>query len=180
MSRMGPVEAKRVILDAVSIPAKTTTAYDNPKRIDLLVCQENVNEETVSNGTTVAEAKMYSKLIGMKLNLVVHGIANNDTVRWMLIKDADGDQTITSLADSPFHDSDDNPTARERRSLILSKGMLIGTDRSGARLPVFIKRKTLHRLGGLRENDKLTLVLAMKASVAASISGFGTLYVRMN
>lgn len=179
---MGPIEAKRILLDNVAIPARTSVAYDNPVTIGLVTSQESVDEELESDGTNIAQVRPYSKIVGMKLNLQLFNNAatGGDRIRWMLVKDVDNEGALTSLVDANFHSSDDTPTARELRARTLAKGFVTASDRTAQRLSVFVRRKTLQRLGALRENDRLELVLAVSGSGAAAISGFGTVYARMN
>lgn len=182
--QMGPIEAKRIILEAITIPDITTVPYDNPIAIDLIVCQETVDEEIETNGTNVAQVPLYSKIVGMKLNLFIRGAVDEPlTLRWMLYKMPDGETLITSLIDANFHSSDDNATQRELRGLTLAKGILLTNVSSGTnRLSVFVRRKTLQRLGALRENDRWRFILAANgsATIQATISGMGTIYTRMN
>lgn len=181
---MGPIEAKRIILDALPIPDITSVAYDNPLAINLIVCQETVDEEVESNGTTIAEIPLYSRVVGMKLNLNVRSSVDDPlTLRWLLYKMPDGEVLISTLADANFHSSDDSPTQRELRGLTLAKGILMTNASSGVnRLQVFIKRETLKRLGRMRENDRLRLTIAANAAATtqAAVSGMGTIYTRLN
>lgn len=183
MAHSGPIEAKRVILDGLTIPDISSVAYDNPLTIDLLECVETVDEEVESNGTTVADVPLYSKLVGMKLNLLLRGSVNDPlTIRWMLWKAPDGEALITNMVDANFHSSNDTPTNRELRKNTLAKGMLLTNNSSGvSRLNVFVKRQTLKRLGSLRENDiiRMTLCANAAATTQATVSGFGTLYCRL-
>lgn len=182
---MGPLEAKRVLMDAVAIPDITSVAYDNPIAMDLIVCQETVDEELESNGlANIAQVPLYSKLVGMKLHLQIRGSVDDPlTLRWMLYKMPDGESLITSLIDANFHSSDDNATQRELRGVTLAKGILLTNASSGVnRLSMFVRRMTLKRIGSLRENDKIRLLVAanVAATTQATISGFGNLYVRLN
>lgn len=180
VSNMGPLEAKRVILDAVQIPARSAAAYDNPLTIGLLTCTETVDEELESDGTNIAQTTLYSKIAALKMQLMIHGLTAGDRVRWMLIKDIDNEGAPASLVDANFHGSNDTIDARELRAKTLAKGIHVGTDKTGSRLNLFVKRKTLHRLGSLRENDRIELVLAVSGTNVANITGFGTIYVRTN
>lgn len=182
VAKMGPIEPKRILLDNVAIPARTSVAYDNPVTIGLLTSTESVDEELESDGTNIAQVRPYSKVVGMKLNLQIFNNAatGGDRIRWMLVKDVDNEGALSSLVDANFHSADDTPTARELRARTLAKGFLTCSDRTAQRLSVFVRRKTLQRLGALRENDRFELLLAVSGSGAAAISGFGTIYVRMN
>lgn len=181
---MGPIEAKRVILDGLTIPDISSVAYDNPLTIDLLRCTETVDEEVESNGTNIADCPLYSKFVGMKLNLMIRGTTDDElTLRWMLYKCPDGESLISSLQDSNFHSSNDIQNNRELRKMTLAKGMFLTNTSSGVnRMNVFVRRATLKRLGSLRENDIIRLQIAANsaATVQALVYGFGTLYVRMN
>lgn len=184
VSSMGPIEAKRILLEGVTIADRTTNPYDNPTTVDLLVCQETVNEETESNGTTIAECPLYSKLVGMKLNLYIQGAVSEAlNARFLLYKLPDGESLTSTLEDAFFHSSDDTPVMRELRSVTLAKGIFHLNESQGAtRIPIFVKRKTLRRLGKLRENDRIRLYVAIDgvATTQPKIYGMGTLYVRMN
>lgn len=177
---MGPIEAKRIIATAVTIPAKTSAAFDNPLRFVLLTTTESVNEETISDGSTIAEARPYSKLVALKGNFVINGLASGEITRWMLMKEPDGEDLTSTLTDEFFHGSTDTPTNRELRANILAKGFFTGSDKTSARLGLFTRRKTLRRLGSLRENDRISLVIATNSASTQSLTGFGTAYVRMN
>lgn len=184
VSKMGPVEAKRIVLDGISIPDKTAANYDNPVTISLLVCQESVDEELESDGTNVAQVPLYSKIVGFKFNGYIQGpVADALNCRWMLYKDEDGEAPVTSLADGFFHSSNDTATLRELRARTLAKGMIhLNQSQGSTRLNLFIRRSTLKRLGSLRENDRIRLLLAIDGSPATqpAVYGFGALYCRLN
>lgn len=181
---MGPIEAKRIILDGLSIPDISAAAYDNPLVIDLLICQETVDEEVESNGTNIAQVPLYSKFVGLKLDLNIRGTVNDPlTLRWLLWKLPDGEALVSSLQDSNWHSSNDVQNNRELRANTLAKGMLLTNTSSGVnKLRVFIRRETLKRLGNLRENDTIRLAIAANASATtqATVFGFGTAYARLN
>lgn len=178
VSSMGPIIAKRVVLDAIAIPAKTSASFDNPVNIDLLVAQETEDEELESDGSSTAQVKPYSKLVGIKLNLAC-STSTAGVYRWMLHKKPDGESLATStLLTSRFHDSADDPTSRELRGLILAKGFFLATGDVRSRLNIFVRRKTLRRLGLMKEADKITLSIASSLGTADAVHGFGTLYVR--
>ena len=123
----GMTLAKRVILNE-AIPDVTSVDYDNPLLVDLLECVEAQDEEAESDGSSIADAPLYSRIAAMRLNLTIVGPASSTVAhRWKLYKMPDGEQLQTSssmLTDSGFHISDDNPTAREARKYELAKGML--------------------------------------------------------
>lgn len=185
VSKMGPIEAKRIILDAVNIPAKSSAVYDNPLQLSLLVCQETMDEELESDGTNIATVPLYSKIVSLKANLMIHNVSANERIRWMLIKDTDNDIVtgITSaliLTDSVFHTSNDSTTQRELRANTLAKGFFVASDKTAGRLSLFVKRNTLKRLGSLREGDRLKLLIATSSASVSSLTGFGTIYCRLN
>lgn len=180
VSSMGPIEAKRVLVTRLSIPAESAADFDNPLRLVLLTTGESVNEELISDGTNVAEAKMYSKLVAMKGSFTVNGLGTTSVCRWILMKEPDGEDLTSTLTDEFFHGSTDTPTNRELRANILAKGMFTGSDRTSAKINLWVKKKTLRRLGSLRENDRISLVIAHNEASAMTLTGFGTLYVRMN
>ena len=178
---MGPIEPKRIILDNFTIAANAT-AYATPTTIGLLTATESVDEELESNGTTIAEARPYSKVVGMKLQLEVftNSLTAGDRIRWMLVKDVDNEGAITALTDAFFHTSNDDPTSRELRARTLAKGFLVVNDRTSRKMNIFIRRNTLKRLGSLRENDRFELVVASSANATCQVTGIGTIYVRHN
>lgn len=183
VAQMGPLEAKRILFHRLAIGDSDTAQQfdgtDTASRYSFIVAQESVDEEVESNGTTIAEVRPYSKVVGIKTNFIVHGLSTSDTLRWMVVKDVDGERGVSNL--SVFHNSDDTQAARELRANTLAKGYMVGSDRTSARLPIFIKRSTLKRLGGLRENDKISLYLqAGGTSTSSLLTGFGTVYVRHN
>lgn len=181
VASMGPIEAKRVVLDGFSIPARSAAAYDNPQAIGLVVCQESVNEETESNGTTVAEIPLYSKIVGMKGSFTIHGGSSGDRIRWLLYKRPDGEALTSVLTDAFFHSSDDSPTMRELRANTLAKGYSIMSDKLAGRVSFHVRRSTLKRLGNMREQDAIYLLVAISSSTASTvITGFGTIYCRLN
>lgn len=179
VATMGRIEPKRILLSQVGLTSRGAAVFDATKKIDLLVASETVNEETVSDGTNVAETKMYSRVVGMKFNFTLTPLASGEVIRWMLYKNVDSDITLNDLVDNNFHSSQDTTDLRQLRSVTLAKGVVYGTDRTSAKIKAFVRRSTLHRLGSLRENDKLTLVLATTSNATGcKIDGFGTIYVR--
>lgn len=177
---MGRIEPKRVILTDFA-PGANATPYTTVTTCGLVVCQESVNEETESNGTTIAEVPLYSRIVAIKLKLAWFNMGASRYMRWMLIKDPDNEGALTSLADADFHSSDDTPTARELRKNTLAKGWVIpSADGLMKNINIFIRKKTLRRLGSLREGDRIKLVLAANSATSVGqVSGFGTIYVRV-
>lgn len=173
---------KRVdIGTAVAITDGTTIDYDTPTFIPLLVCQEAVNEETESDGTNVAETTIGSRMVNIKLNLIVNA-GGQAGYRWMLIRDQDNDleANITSLGTGGFFNSaNQSPTQAAINRNIIAKGQFrIMGDGLTARIPVFIRKKTLIRCGTLRENDRLKLIIAASnAGTTHNLSGWGNIYV---
>lgn len=178
---MGTIHAKRVLWEGGIIPDITATPYDNPVSIDLLQCIETQAEEQISDGTVVADAPLYSKLVGVKLNLLVKGAVNDTTpMRWILYKSPDADITAAT-AMSNWHNSDDTSPAREMRANTLAKGMFITHASTGVtRVPIFIRRSTLKRLGKLKENDVIRFSIAAANAVTTQCTTYmwGTLYVK--
>lgn len=180
MRNSGRIEAKRVILTDF-VPGANATPYTTITSVGLVVCQETMNEETESDGTNIAEVPLYSKVVGIKLNLSWFGMGASRYMRWMMYKDTDNETPISSLADANFHSSDDTPTMRELRKNTLAKGWVIpSADGLMKNLRISIRRKALRRIGGLREGDRIKIIFACNSSTSVGlISGFGTLYVRM-
>lgn len=180
VAKMGPIEAKKFLFTDLSIPSDAGTDFSVKLSIPLIVAGDTVDEELESDGTNIAQVTNYSKLVGIKGQIRVTGMGTGTRVRWMLLKQPDGEDLVAGgLIDSAFHSSNDNPTNRELRATTLAKGILYESDKTSQPIPLFVKRKTLRRLGTLRESDRITLVLAQNTTDACEISGFGTLYARM-
>lgn len=182
----GTILAKRVILGGVTIPDVTAADWDNPVQIPLAVCQETMDEELESDGTNTAQVPLYSRLVGLKLNLQVVGPSSASVVhRWMLHKLPDGEELITDanrLTNTGFHSSDDTNPFREFRKMQLAKGMLITNSSTGVTpLRIFVKKAAMMRVAPMRENDVIRLDIAKdQTGIASTIHGFGTLYFRAN
>lgn len=176
----GIVLAKRVLLNQLTIPDITAADFDNPLSIDLLRCIEAQDEEVESDGTNIADTPLYSRITGMRMNLFIKAGAATD-IRWMMHKSPDNDITVTSLA-TDFHNSNDTQPQRELRKMTVAKGYFaIGSDRLLTRFPIFVSKKALARISPMRENDRLRLVVAKHGDgTTATLSGFGTIYVRAN
>lgn len=174
--------AKRVILDGLTIPDVTSVSFDNILRVPLLECVETMDEEVESNGTTIADAPLYSRMTSMKLQLILHGFAAGSMVRWILHKEPDGEQAYTELTNTSFHVSDDNEDNRERRKYCLAKGMIfINPNNLATRFPIFVKKQAWRRVSPLREGDIIALTLAKDAAgTTGALSGFGTIWVKAN
>lgn len=175
--------AKRIILGGVTIPDITSVDWDNPLDVGLVVAGDTVDEELESDGTNVAQVPNYSRLTGMKLELKILGSTSVTNVyRWYLYKKPDGESLRTSLQGVAFHSSDDTPTERELRKMCVAKGMAISNPSSAVtQLRVFVRRKAWARISPMRENDRLTLLIAKDAGGTTSLlHGFGTVYARAN
>lgn len=150
---------------------------------NLLSCAESVDEELESDGTNTAQVPLYSKLVGLKMQLAIRGsVTTPGVIRWMLCKNVDGERAAADFM-TFFHSSNDTNPAREVRGLTLAKGFIMVNESSGVTsMRIFVKRQTLKRLGSLRENDTIVLVLANSNAPATNptLSGFGTLYCRLN
>lgn len=181
----GQILAKRVILSGLTIPDVTAADWDNPLQVGLISCQETIDEEEESDGTNVADVPLYSKLVGLKLQLTVLGATSTTNVyRWMLHKLPDGEELITDanrLAGN-FHSSDDTNPMREFRKMCMAKGMVVTNPNTAVtRLNVFVKRSAMKRVSPLREGDIIRLDIAKDtAGTTSLLHGFGTLYVRAN
>lgn len=159
----------------------TTIDYDTPTFLPLLVCQESINEETESDGTNVAETTIGSRIVALRLNFIINA-SGQAGYRWMLIRDQDNDleANITSLGTGGFFNSaNQSPTQAAINRNILAKGQFrIMGDGLTARIPIFVRKKTLQRCGNLKENDRLKLIIAASnAGVTHALSGFGNIYV---
>lgn len=183
VASMGPIEAKRFLFDEISLTQASATAFDAVHALGLVVCQESVNEETESNGTNVAEVPLYSKLVGMKGSISLTNLGATNRIRWLLYKRPDGESLTSTLADAFFHSSDDTPTMRELRANTLAKGIILPkADSLKATINLGrIRRSTLRRLGNLRENDAIYLLISTNTTAGSQkIHGMGTMYVRTN
>lgn len=177
----GTTLAKRIQLDAFSITDPTSANYDTTVSIGLLVCQETMDEEVESNGTTIAQVPLYSRLRKMRMALVCQA-AEATIIRWRIVKRPDGENLSTDLTNTGFHVSDDTPTEREMRKFTMAKGqVLVSGDSLAAPMRVFISRAALNRNATFREGDRIDLQIAKtNTGTAATISGFGTAWVRAN
>lgn len=179
----GVTLAKRIVFDGVSVPAISATAYDNPLIQDLVECTEAQDEEAETDTSGgIADVPLYSRLLSLKLNLFLQSSAAPGAIRarWLLYKKPDGESLVTNLAGF-FHSSDDTPTLREIRKLTLAKGMLpLSNDNLANRLPIFVRRQAWQRASPMRENDKISLVVAQSSNATLTLSGFGTIYARAN
>ena len=71
VTNMGPIVAKKVLFIDQAIPDFTSTAFDNPLNIPLLVAQENTNAEQGADGTNPAETTIHSRLVAIKLRMSI-------------------------------------------------------------------------------------------------------------
>jgi hypothetical protein len=173
--------AKRIVLTEETIPDVTSVAFDNPLSIDLLECVESIDEEAISNGTTIADVPLYSRMTSFKTNLFVDCDAAT-LIRWVLYKKPDGEALISDLADNSFHGSQDTPGQREFRKYLMAKGYLrISADRLQVPLKVYVSKAAMRRAAPFREGDKISLIIAKSAAgTTAQLSGFGTIYCKAN
>lgn len=172
--------SKRVLLDKLTIPDITSADYDNPLVVPLLTCIEAQDEELESNGSDIATAPLYSRLVAIKLRLGVHAFSAQTVFRWMLWKSPDND--LTPNMTTNFHSSNDTITDREIRKMVLAKGIVISNSSSVVNsVPIFVKRAAMLRAGPLRENDRINFQIAKDAAgTTANLTGFGTLWVKAN
>lgn len=174
--------AKRIVFTDETLNDVSAADFDNPTTLDLVECTETMDEEAISDGSTIADIPLYSRITAMRLNLFVTAGATT-LVRWILFKKPDGENLFTGgLIDSNFHGSADTPTGREQRKVILAKGYLrISSDRLMNNIRVRPSRKAWARASPMREGDRLSLMFAKSAEgTTGTISGFGTLYVKAN
>lgn len=177
--------AKRMLLSGVTVPDVTAVDWDNPLKIQLLKCQESMDEEQEADGTSPAQVPLYSRLTGMRLNMQVVGPASSSVVhRWILHKKPDGEDLVSDATRmlTAWHSSDDTQAQREFRKFTVAKGILITNASTGVTpLRVFVKRAAMKRISPFRENDILQLDIAKDATgISSTIHGFGTLWVRAN
>lgn len=179
----GILLSKRVILNRVAIPDVSATDWDNPVNIGLLETKETMDEEEESNGSAIADIPLYSRVVSMRLNLMISS-ADSHYIRWVLHKRPDGEATniTSSMIDANFHGADDTEDNREFRKYCLAKGLIkTSADRLQQPLRIFVRKQAWKRCSPMRENDTLHLTLAKESTGTTSeISGFGTIYVRAN
>lgn len=176
----GRVIGRRILFDQVAVNDVTSVSYDNATTIGLLKCGETNDDELVADGTNIPDAPLFSQVVAIKLQLV-YDAASATTLRWVLWRDVDNEGLITSLA-TQFHSSSDSPAIREINKNIIAKG-IFRVPASGlmTNKTVFVRKKTLRRLGSLREGDRIELMVAKAAEgTSGTVSGFGTIYVRVN
>lgn len=175
--------SKRIVLNNIQMTDVSAADYDAPNIINLLECVEAQDEEQISNDSSVADCPLYSRVVSMKLNAYFRAPSATE-IRWMLIKRPDGETNAatTSLIDATFHGSDDTQAARELRQYTLAKGQVaIASDRLQTPFRVFVSRRAWARASPMRENDVISLIVAKSSEgTTASISGFGTIYVKAN
>lgn len=178
---MGITLVKRVIVDSATIPDVSAANYDNPLTINLLRCIEAQDEEAEADGSTIADAPLYSRITGIRLT----GHFQSSTasyVRWMLIKSPDNDISLTSLVTN-FHNSNDGQSDRELRKMTIKKGWTyVNPGNSGSPWKTgFISKKALQRISPLRENDRIQLILAKDAAgTTIPFNLWGSIYVKAN
>lgn len=173
---------KRVNVDKGTIPDITSADYDNPLVISLLEATETMGEADVSDGSIIADAPLYSRITGIRLNTtVIAGQATQMQLRWIMWKDVDGDlpgSTVMPL----WHVSTESSVAREVRRMTIAKGLLIANQSSGVvPLHIRISRAALKRISPLRELDVLKFAIAKDApGTAAVLNMWGSIYLRAN
>lgn len=186
---MGTTLVKRGEFNQVTIPDVTSVDFDNPLTIDLLACQEGIEEEIESTGgttpgTDVAVVPVYSRLVSLKLQLAIVGATGTaNFVRWVLFKSPDNDVSITSLANNnSWNASNDTQVARELRKYTMAKGFVITNPSSATGfVRAFVRRSNMRRMGPFREGDRIKLVLAKdSAGTACTLSGMMNAYVKAN
>lgn len=174
---------KRVQCVTLTLPDITSADFDNELDIPLIDCLEAQNDEIESDGTNVATVPIYSRLTSLKLhfNVQVAGGASA-TIRYMLLKRPDGETAVGSLTDSFFHTSNDDPTSRENRKNVLAKGQrMISASATTATIPITVSRDALKRNAQLRENDRISLIVAKNATgTTGLVDLWGSLWVRAN
>jgi len=122
----------------------------------------------------------------MKLDMKILGASGQTNVyRWLLYKKPDGEAiagTDLSAAGATFHSSNDTPTAREVRKMTLAKGIIVGNPSSAVSgLRPFVSRAAWARASPMRENDKITFLIAKDAAGTTSIlHGMGNIYIQAN
>lgn len=181
----GIVLAKRVRLSGVTIPDISATDWDNPLQVSLAVAQETMDETLVADGTNVPTVPLYSRLLGLKLNLMLIGAQSSTNVmRWMLHKLPDGEELVSDATRliNAFHTSADDTEMREFRKMQMAKGMtIINPNTAVSNFRVFVKKSALARVSPMREGDVIRFDIAKDAAgTTCLLHGFGTLYFKAN
>lgn len=139
-----------------------------------------MDEEVEAIDGTPAQVPLYSKIVSLRLNCHVIGSAAG-FYRWSLAKSPDGDLTAANY-NTNWQTSNDDPTAREVRSTMLAKGLIfVAPDKLATRVPIFVKRQSLRRLGSMSEGDLLKFTISKDAAGSAgSLTMWGNIWVRAN
>lgn len=174
----GIMLAKRVLLDKLTVPDITSADFDNPLVVPLITCIEAQDEELESNGSDIATIPLYSRLMSIKMHLILHAFSSQTVFRWMLWKSPDND--LNPNMTTNFHSSNDSITDREIRKFILAKGIIVSNSSSVVnKIPMFVSRSAWARATPMREGDRINFQVAKDAAgTTAQLSGFGTMYVR--
>lgn len=173
-------------MSGLTIPDVTSVDWDNPLEVVLLKGTETNDEEIESDGTTIAEIPIQSRLRALKLTLMVLGATSTTNVyRWILLKKPDGETLVsnaTILTGNVFNSADNTPGQRENRKYVIAKGMVITNPNTAVtRVPVFIRKKALERIAQFKEDDTLNFLIAKDTAGTTSIlHGWGNAYVRYN
>lgn len=178
----GKILVKRVLIDKFTLPDITSADYDNPINLGLIEGIEAQDENVESDGSVIADAPLYSRIVAMKLKTIIHGSsAGGELVRWMLVKNPDGDISNASFM-AGFQSSNDDRTSSDVRSHTYAKGIvLVQPSRNSTSVPVFIKRKTLNRMGVLNEGDVVSLIMAKDATgTSLQVTCWGNIWIRAN
>lgn len=141
-----------------------------------------MDEEAESNGTAIADAPLYSRITGVKINANIIGSqATANQFRWQLYKKPDGETLLADLS-TAWHVSDDTAAQRELRKMTIAKGLAVINQSSGnAFIRFFVKRNALKRISPLREGDKLVFVIAKDApGTTAQLTLWGNIYLKAN
>lgn len=173
---------KRVNVDKATIPDITSSDYDNPLSFGLLECVETMAEGDSSDGSAVADAPLYSRITGIRLNTtIIPGASTQMQLRWILWKDVDSDLSAATVMPL-WHSSSETSVARELRKMTLAKGLVVANQSSGmVPLKIFIKRQALRRISPLRETDVIRFAIAKDApGTTASMNMWGSIYVKAN
>lgn len=182
----GVTLTKRILFAGLTIPDVTAADWDTALSVDLIECVEAQDEEVETDGTAIADVPLYSRLLSMKLRMMVLGASGQTNVyRWLLYKKPDGEAiagTDLTAAGASFHTSNDTPTAREVRKYTLAKGIIVSNPSSAiANLSPYVSRAAWARASPMREGDKLCFLIAKDAAGTTSIlHGMGNIYVKAN
>lgn len=181
----GIILAKRIRISGLTIPDVSAADWDNPLQVSLAIASEAQDETLVADGTNIPTVPLYSKLLSLKLQLIVLGATSTTNVyRAMIHKLPDGEELVADATRmiNAFHTSADDTEQREFRKMQMWKSMLVTNPNTAVvNTRAFIRRSAMRRVSPMREGDVIRLDIAKDTAGTTSIlHGFGTMWFRAN